>query len=138
MGRDIEPPIYSRSSHLSFDKARSEKNALASRALWVRIPPSPAIPTPRASMNGAKRTRSLCWATSIHRVFARRRFYFLRRYPLRLPVTLYPNCRRIGGNGDLLFSVLVFQRQRPTIDRADDLLDVGIGHRTLRPQVPRI
>jgi len=24
--------------------------------------------------------------------------------------------RRIGGNGDLLFSVLVFQRQRPTID----------------------
>jgi len=30
-------------------------------------------------MNGAKRTRSLCWATSIHRVFARRRFYFLRR-----------------------------------------------------------
>jgi len=30
MGRDIEPPIYSRSSHLSFDKARSEKNALAS------------------------------------------------------------------------------------------------------------
>jgi len=52
MGRDIEPPIYSRSSHLSFDKARSEKNALASRALWVRIPPSPAIPTPRASING--------------------------------------------------------------------------------------
>src|SRR5262249_11362068 len=46
--------------------------------------------------------------------------------------------RRIGGDSDLLFPVFVFQRQRPTVDRTDDLLDIGIGHRALRLQIPRI
>src|SRR5690242_6971805 len=45
---------------------------------------------------------------------------------------------RIGGDGDLLFSVFVFQRQRSALDRADDLLDIGIGHCALRLQIPRV
>jgi len=45
---------------------------------------------------------------------------------------------RIGGHEDFLFSVLVFQRQRLPIDGGANLLDICIGHRALRPEIPRV
>src|SRR5262249_56757934 len=44
-------------------------------------------------------------------------------------VTLHvSNNRRFGGDKGLLFSILVFQRQRLPIDRRDNLVDVRVGH----------
>src|SRR5580700_6589003 len=41
---------------------------------------------------------------------------------------------RVGGNEDFLFSVFVFQRQRLSINRRDNLINVRVGHCALRPK----
>ena len=44
--------------------------------------------------------------------------------------------RRIGGDDDLLLSVLVLQRQHLAVARGGGLLDIAVGHRARRLQVP--
>src|SRR5580693_6703253 len=43
---------------------------------------------------------------------------------------------RVGGDKDFLFSVLIFQRQRLSINRGDNLIDVRVGHCALGPKIP--
>ena len=43
---------------------------------------------------------------------------------------------RVGGDKDSLFSVLVFQRQRLSINRRDNLINVRVGHCALGPKIP--
>jgi hypothetical protein len=44
----------------------------------------------------------------------------------------------LAGTKIFLFSVLVFQRQRLSIYRGDNLFNVRVGHCALRPKIPRI
>src|SRR5262249_17151844 len=46
------------------------------------------------------------------------------------------NDGRVGRNKDSLFSVLVFQCQRLSVYRSDNLFNVRVGHCALRPKIP--
>src|SRR3981081_4149559 len=46
--------------------------------------------------------------------------------------------RGIGRDDNLLLSILVFKRQRLPVDPRHSLFDVGVGHRALWPNIPRI
>src|SRR6516165_1888757 len=44
----------------------------------------------------------------------------------------------VGGDEDLLLSVLVFQGQQLSIDSGRRLFDIGVGHRTLWSEIPGV
>lgn len=61
---------------------------------------------------------------------------FCARLEIVIVASHVSNNWRVGGDKDFLFSVLVFQCQRLSINRGDNLINVRVGHCALGAKIP--